>query len=255
VERTDARAWLSVEPASGDARSLPFLRLLAKLFGITYVDKKPWFIVHYTNTGRPFMTETPLQRKPATIQQTAGFDPFRDRVSRAVRNSLSRAFGQCLENGSLSAVEERCGSLLKTDLSPCCRDYVESRLGRYRRAFERIQESRNDPVLRGLILWDLRLFFEMHEVLEHAWHHAEGSRKGLLQSLIRAAGVYIKLEHGYDREAARLAEKACAVLERSSSALRDYCEPEALVAALKSLDPDPPVLLAASPPPHSVSLP
>jgi hypothetical protein len=83
----------------------------------------------------------------------------------------------------------------------------------------------------------------MHEVLEQAWHHSEGERRRLLQALIRAAGVYVKLEHGYNRQAARLAEKACAVLEKNMSALRDYCTPEVLIAALRSLDPSPPTLL------------
>jgi len=196
------------------------------------------------------MTEGPRQQKPAITkiegQPTAGFDPFRDRLSRDIRNELSRALGRSLADASLSPVEEFCAVLLQKDLSPCHRDYVENRLARYRRAFSRIQECRKDPMSQGLILWDLRLFFEMHEVLEHAWHQAEGGRKTLLQSMIRAAGVYIKLEHGYYREAARLAEKACAVLERNGSSLRDYFEPEELIAALKSLDRDPPILLTGS---------
>lgn len=205
------------------------------------------------------MSEKPRPQRSAITKTpgtpAAGFDPFRDRQSRTIRNDLSRAFGRSLAAASLSGVEELSASLLKKALSPCYRVYVESRLERYRRAFDRIQESRKDPLLQGLILWDLRLFFEMHEVLENAWHQAEGSRKRLLQSMIRAAGVYIKLEHGYDRQAARLAEKACAVLERNSSALRDYFDPGGLIAALKALNPAPPILLAGSPPPHSVSQP
>jgi hypothetical protein len=73
----------------------------------------------------------------------------------------------------------------------------------------------------------------------------------LLQSMIRAAGAYVKLEHGYRRQAAGLAEKACTVLERHSSALRDYFAPEELISALRSLNPTPPILLAQSPPPRS----
>jgi hypothetical protein len=68
----------------------------------------------------------------------------------------------------------------------------------------------------------------------------------LLQSMIRAAGVYIKLEHGYYRQAAKLAEKACTALEKHGRALRGYCAPEELIAALKSLNPVPPILLSQS---------
>lgn len=175
--------------------------------------------------------------------EAAGFDPFRDRLSRDIRNGLSRRFGQSLTTGDLSSVEAFSAALLTGDLARGHREYVESRLERYRRAFDRIGQSGADPVRRGLILWDLRLFFEMHEVLEQAWHHSEGERRRLLQALIRAAGVYVKLEHGYNRQAARLAEKACAVLEKNMSALRDYCTPEVLIAALRSLDPSPPTLL------------
>jgi hypothetical protein len=192
------------------------------------------------------MAEKPQHQKSAITQPLAGFDPFRDRLSRDIRNDLSRCFGQSLADGSLSPVEELSASLLKRDFHRCYREYVESRLDRYRRAFERIQKSGNDPILQGLILWDLRLFFEMHEVLEHAWHHSEGGLKMLLQSMIRAAGVYIKLEHGHLRQAAKLAEKACAVLEKHSGALRDYFAPEELIAALRSLNPVPPILLGKS---------
>jgi predicted metal-dependent hydrolase len=102
-------------------------------------------------------------------------------------------------------------------------------------------------VRQGLILWDLQLFFEVHEVLEHAWHGAEGGRRRLLQALIRAAGVYIKLEFGQSRQAAGLAEKACAGLEENRDALREYFAPEELIAALRSLNPTPPALLSGSP--------
>jgi hypothetical protein len=191
------------------------------------------------------MAEKP-QQQSATTRPLAGFDPFRDRLSRDIRNDLSRCFGQSLADGSLSPVEELSASLLKRDLQRCYREYAESRLERYRRAFKRIQKSGQDPIMQGLILWDLRLFFEMHDVLEHAWHHSEGDLKVQLQSLIRAAGVYIKLEHGYHRQAAKLAEKACAVLEKRSDALRDYFAPEELIAALRSLNPVPPILLGKS---------
>ena len=192
------------------------------------------------------MAEKPLQRKSAPTQSPAGFDPFRDRLSRDIRNDLSRCFGQSLADESLFPVEELCAALLKRDLRRCYREYVETRLELYRRAFDRLQKSGRDPILQGLILWDLRLFFEMHEVLEHAWHHSEGDRRMLLQSMIRAAGVYIKLDHGYYRQAAKLAEKACAALEKHGSALRGYFAPQELIAALRSLNPVPPILLSQS---------
>lgn len=179
---------------------------------------------------------------------TPVFDPFTDRASRDVRNGLSRAFGQALAAGDLTPVEELGAALLAGDLGPGHRDYVVRRLERYRRAFTPIRDAAGDPVRQGLILWDLQLFFEVHEVLEHAWHRAEGGRRRLLQALIRAAGVYIKLEFGQARQAAGLAEKACAGLEKNRDALQAHFDPEELIAALRSLNPTPPTLLSGSPP-------
>ena len=192
------------------------------------------------------MAQEMPQLTSATTQPPAGFDPFRDRLSRDIRNDLSRCFRQSLAEESLSPVEAKAASLLERGLQRCYREYVESRIELYRRAFERIRNSGKDPILQGFILWDLRLVFEMHEVLEHAWQHSEGGQRMLLQSVIRAAGVYIKLEHGYCRQAAKLAEKACAVLEKRSSDLRGYFPPEELIAALRSLNPVPPILLSKS---------
>ena len=53
-----------------------------------------------------------------------------------------------------------------------------------------------------------------------------------LQALIRAAGVYIKLEFGYERQAAKMAGKAREVLATSDDLLRDYFDPAELLAAL-----------------------
>lgn len=122
---------------------------------------------------RPFMSQNPRQNQSAITQPLAGFDPFRDRLSRDIGNDRSPCFGKPVPDGSLTFVEERSVSLLKRDLGDCYREYVKRRLDRYRLAFDRIQKSGNDPILQGLILWDLRLFFEMHEVLETAWRDSD----------------------------------------------------------------------------------
>jgi hypothetical protein len=83
----------------------------------------------------------------------------------------------------------------------------------------------------------------MHEVLEHAWYHAEGNRKTVLQAMIRAGGVYVKLEYGYARQAAKIAAKALSVLESNTALLGEYFAPGELLQALKTLAPIPPVLL------------
>ena len=196
------------------------------------------------------MSENTIQRIAITpfdaIQPVSTFEPFKDRLSRDIRNALSRALNQALVQGDMTPVEALAASFLDQDLDRCYREYVQSRLTRYRQAFAQITHGQPDPFWQSLVLWDLQLFFEVHEILEHAWYHAHGSRKILLQAMIRAAGVYIKLEFGYTRQAAKLATKAREVLARNSNALRSYFAPEELLQALATLDPKPPLLLTES---------
>ena len=171
------------------------------------------------------------------------FDPFQDRLSRDIRNDLSSAFSHALAEGDLASIETLARSLLARDLSSCYHDYVFSRVERYHRAFDLIRSGDNDVFRQGFILWDLQLFFEVHEVLEHAWYHAQGEKKLLLQAMIRAAGVYIKLEFGYGRQAKKMAERALPVLEKNVETLRRYFPPQEFLTALRTLDPHPPILL------------
>ena len=84
------------------------------------------------------------------------------------------------------------------------------------------------------MLWNLGLFFEVHEVLEHVWYSAEGNMKATLQALIRAAGVYIKREYGFNDSADRIAAKAIPVLEGKPRYSGSYFKAETLTSALKS---------------------
>src|SRR5512136_2855850 len=102
------------------------------------------------------MTEKPPQEPapgPLDRIEAPAFDAFHDRLSRDIRNGLTRAFSQALADRNLTPVEAVSASLLNQDLSRCYRDYVTSRLERYRRAFNRIRESRQDPLWQGLVLW------------------------------------------------------------------------------------------------------
>lgn len=180
------------------------------------------------------------------------FEPFQDRRSRDIRNSLSSSLAQAIAEGNPVIVEHMAASLLVDDPDYPYNDYIDNRLARYRQALPCIAEGSTDPLQQGLILWDQQLFFEMHEVLEHAWYHAQGKRKLLLQAMIRAAGVYVKLEFGYSRQAAKMAEKALKVLLPNADMLREYFEPERLLHALKTLDPIPPLLLSSAEPDEQI---
>jgi predicted metal-dependent hydrolase len=127
-------------------------------------------------------------------------------------------------------------------LADYCHDYLEDRYSRYQQALKIIHGSIDDPIRQGLVLWNLGLFFEVHEVLEHAWYSAEGNMKLTLQALIRSAGVYIKREYGFNDSAERIANKAIPILEANRDILEAYFKVEKLTSALKKPESLPPIL-------------
>jgi hypothetical protein len=172
-----------------------------------------------------------------------GFNPFEDRLSRDLRNELSEGLAMAIETGNTVPLAETVNKYRQQPLAECYRTYLEDRYGRYEKALASIVPDITDPIHRGLILWDLGLFFEVHEVLEHAWYTAEGAMRLTLQALVRAAGVYIKREYGYHDSAARIADKAVPVLADNRALLIGYFNPDELIAALLDRKSAPPKLL------------
>jgi uncharacterized protein len=172
------------------------------------------------------------------------FNPFTDRLSRDIRNDLSSALLQCLQDGSTESAETVAVRYLDQRLAEVYIRYIVERLDRYRKAVTAISGKVDDPFLRSFLLWDLGLFFEMHEVLEHDWYHAEGDTKLLMQALIRAAGYYIKRECNLIPQANKIASKALPVLDRQREFLARYFKPERLIEPLSCGNPVPPQLLS-----------
>jgi len=170
------------------------------------------------------------------------FNPFEDRQSRDLRNSLSEGFAEAVETGNSDKLTGIVASYRQQRLAKYYLDYLENRYSRYLQALEAIQGKISDPIQQAIVLWNLELFFEVHEVLERAWYSATGDTKAILQALIRAAGVYIKLEYGFNESAARIAAKAIPVLEANGHILEKYFKVKKLISALKKLDDLPPIL-------------
>ena len=172
------------------------------------------------------------------------FDPFRDRLSRDIRNDLSESLLICRRELRLSPAREVADRFLTANPGPEQVAYIALRLERYERFLDQITQGPDDVVWQGLVLWDLDLHFEVHEILEHAWLRAQGEEKKFLQALIRAAGVYIKREYGFDEGAAKLAAKALPVLVANRDRLAAYTDPDRLITALRSPRGEAPLLLA-----------
>jgi hypothetical protein len=162
------------------------------------------------------------------------FNPFEDRLSRDIRNDLSESIIEVLSSRSLGAAEKAAAQHRADDLPAAQADYIDNRLTCYARALTHIAPD-SDLLYQAAVLWDLALFFEVHEILEPAWIQAAGDRKRLLQALIRAAGVYINLELGYRQRAEKIAGKALPVLEELGHSLASVMHIETLIEALQTL--------------------
>ena len=169
------------------------------------------------------------------------FNPFEDRLSRDIRNDLSETVLELIESGSTTAAEEVAARYRRKHPAGHYLDYIDQRLQGYKLALESLSEN-HDLLDQAAAFWDLELFFEVHEILEPAWMTATGDRKRLLQALIRAAGVYINLELGYEQRARKIGAKALPVLKELHQDLIGSINGEALIAALENLRVKPPRL-------------
>lgn len=176
-------------------------------------------------------------------QHEVPFDPFQDRLSRDIRNQLSESIIPCLRTMSLDPAREVANRFLALQPGVEQVAYIQKRLTLYTLFFERITQGPEDVLWQGFVLWDLGLHFEVHEILEHAWHPSQGQEKQLLQAMIRAAGVFIKGDYGYFEAAAKLAAKALPVLEAQRQRLTAYIDPERLYAAMREPAAPAPTLL------------
>lgn len=174
---------------------------------------------------------------------TPYFEPFQDRLSRDIRNELSAALPPALAQNDLTPVRAVAARYLQQGLAAPYVAYIEARLAGYTKALGMIARTEAKGALaRALVLWDLGLFFEVHEILEQAWHGVQGAEKEILQAMIRAAGFYIKGEYGYCEAGAKMAGRAVAALEKNRQSCTGF-DLDTLLESLRNLDPVPPRLL------------
>lgn len=149
-----------------------------------------------------------------------GFDPFNDRPSRMVRNTLSEMLRDCLERNEVFG--DVPADWLKCYARPPYVDYIRDRVARYRAATRDIRSTGGSPVSRAAILWGHGLWFEAHEILEPHWLGASGDEREGLKGLIQAAGVHVHQAAGQAPPAISLARKAVDRLRRFGDAIGDH---------------------------------
>ena len=131
------------------------------------------------------------------------FDPYNDRLARDIRNSLSSALVEELSGSDDGVLSTAANNWLDMSLAPGHKTYIESRMALYRRAIDDIRADQvSDPRFQAIYLWNLGLFFEMHELLETVWLKAREPERSALKGWIQAAGVYEHFLRG-KKDAAR----------------------------------------------------
>ena len=173
------------------------------------------------------------------------FDPFNDRLSRDIRNSLSEAFVDSLAHMQPCDYQTAAEKWLagKPASGVGYRAYIQDRLHRYDRVLEEIKAAQlTDALLRSLVIWNNGLFFEFHDHLERIWQKTTGDENQALKALIKAAGVYIHMEHDHPQAAERLATKSVNQMLRYSHCLTFITNLDVFVEKIKNLDPVSPKL-------------
>lgn len=141
------------------------------------------------------------------------FDPFNDRLARDIRNGLSHALIKGLDQANPNLVHDVAAGFLGRNLAPCYTEYILARLRRYDAIFaETGKDGETDTFSQALMLWNMGLYFEVHDRLETLWLKAAGPKRLALQGMIRAAGAYIKWQSGQQEAARKMATKAAAAL-------------------------------------------
>ncbi|UCF95316.1 MAG: DUF309 domain-containing protein [Desulfobacterales bacterium] len=171
------------------------------------------------------------------------FDPFSDRRSRDIRNSLAEAFVTSLTYKDQTVYRNVARQWQAENLAPVYNDYIADRLQRYGLVFEQIQHNHlDDQLLEALVIWNCGLFFEVHDHLEIIWRQTSGEERQALKGLIKAAGVYVHLGHHHQQAAERLAGKSFTLMRQHAHCLDFIANLKVLLENLKNLAPDPPRL-------------
>lgn len=177
------------------------------------------------------------------MNSTMPFDPNNDRLARDIRNALSKALVAGLDRLDIKPADDLAAQYLSQPLGSVYHNYIRQRLDRYRQALNLITKKQlTSPFEQAVILWNLGLFFEVHERLEGLWIQAAGRRRLALQALIRAAGVYVHLGHGKQSAAVNMAGKAVAGLTEFGDALPELGNTKTLIESLNRQDPTAPEL-------------
>jgi uncharacterized protein len=171
------------------------------------------------------------------------FDPFNDRLSRDIRNTLSTALVSALGGEGRLSLEDVARRWLSQAGDAAYQAYIHQSMADYDRVLRQVQSHGvKDPCLQAVVLWNAGLFFEVHELLESVWLGTEGKQRKALGGLIQAAGVFVHRGRNHHAAAQGLARRAMKNLEAASPCLGFIEDLAPLLASLKDPTAPPPKL-------------
>ncbi len=152
------------------------------------------------------------------------FDPFNDRTSRDIRNALSSALVGELCGGDGPSIQDTASQWLANAGAAVYQSYIHQCMTTYHNVIQEVKAaSVTEPRLQSVVLWNAKLFFEVHELLESVWHGTDGDERKALKGLIQAAGVFVHRGRGHQKAAQGLARRAITNLRHPSPYL-DFIE-------------------------------
>jgi hypothetical protein len=161
------------------------------------------------------------------------FDPYRDRLARDIRNALSSALVKEIAGEAPGSLLKLADVWLSKGPAPLYQTYIHTRMGLYGQALDEIRTHQLvDTRYQAICLWNLGLFFEMHELLETLWLHRRDPERSALKGLIQAAGVYVHFQRGKEAAAQSLAQRAATHLRNGRSCLAFIANLDDLIEAL-----------------------
>lgn len=173
-------------------------------------------------------------------------DPYSDRLARDIRNSLSTAFVEELTGKAQGALSGTADAWLETVSASIYQAYIEDRMALYRQAADEMKSGGIvDARYQAICLWNLGLYFEMHELLETIWLRSRDPERSALKGWIQAAGVYVHFRRGKKAVARSLAKRAAVYLNSGRDSLRFIANLDQIIDALSDPADTPPRIVPA----------
>lgn len=168
------------------------------------------------------------------------FDPFENRRCRDVRNKLGHGIVKAIQTKDIRSVQP----LIHLPPSDAPQDhiasYINHRINCLKKVFQNMKTHGLTPdniFLIAGVLWNLELFFEVHEWLEKKWLTARGNSKKALQAMILAAVVYEQLEYARIVPAKKTAERAVQLFRQHQELIPVPFDPALFILKLTGPDP------------------